>query len=91
MTESQPEPIHSDGWQNSAGKAREEKERRRDDGELSFPSVWHLDDEGHYSHKAHLPKYLPFIFVSLSVVCSASVFFLCLLFNSLLSHNTFNN
>lgn len=77
MTESQPEQIHSDGWpKNDTRKAREEEESRRDDGELSFPSVWHLYDEGRYSRKAHLPKYcLLFIFVSLSVV----VQLLCLL------------
>lgn len=49
---SRAEPIRSDGWTEKR-RAREEEQRGRAAGEPSFhvPSVWLVDDEGHYSRK----------------------------------------
>lgn len=91
MAENWPEEIQSDGWpKNGTRRAREEEERRRDDGELSFhfPSVWLLDGEGHYSLKeyptppAHCPPFL-FVVLRLSLftlsIYLSSVFVFCVI------------
>ena len=81
QTQNWPQEIRSDGWpENKGEKVREEEERRRDDGELSFhfPSVWLLDDEGHYSVKefasAHCLLYI-FLFLCLTVFPPVSATF----------------
>lgn len=74
-----PEEIQSDGWTMGEEWGRK-KERRRDDGELSFHflSVWLLDDEGHYSLKgdhtlAHTVFSFLESFVFVHTICVSSV------------------